>query len=69
MLHMSDRDQSWNIYWGSAAQFFLAQADHENWGICLYHEELSNKTAQNNQEAQKNSLKAADFRQTLDLLI
>ena len=40
-------DQSWNNSWGSAAQSFLTQIDHESWGICLYNEVPSNKTTQN----------------------
>ena len=38
------RDQSWSNYWGRAAKFFLAQIDHESWGISLNDEEPSNKT-------------------------
>ena len=55
-------DQSWNKYIdkGSAAQFLLAQTDHQSWGIFFNGDLPSNNTTQNqqthNQETHANQL-------------
>ena len=46
MRHMSD--QYWNNTWGSAAQFFLAQTDHQSWGI--FNGEVPSNNATQNQQ-------------------
>ena len=41
MLH---NDRSWNNSWKTAAQYFLAQVDHQSWGIYSYGDLPSNYT-------------------------
>ena len=52
-LHM--HDWSWNNPLGIAAYIFLAQIDHESWGITLY--EWCRAVKQNNTKPTKNTMK------------